>query len=125
SILAAGKLSGRVGAYSVGVMNVQTESADLSLPGGSTVPAPSTNYSVIRVKRNLFTNSSIGAIVTSNQSSSTDFNRLAGLDGNFWFSSSLKGEVLLAHTFSPAGVKSDSLGIGRLMFSKRDHLADV
>ena len=55
----------------------------------------------------------------------TDFNRLAGLDGNFWFSPSLKGEVLLAHTFSPAGVKSDSLGIGRLMFSKRDIVADV
>ena len=124
-ILAAGKLSGRVGPYSVGVMNVQTESADLSLPAGSTVPAPSTNYSVIRVKRNLFTNSSIGAIVTSNQSSGTDFSRLAGLDGNFWFSPSLKGEVLLARTFNPAGVKSDSLGIGRLMFSKRDIVADV
>ena len=67
-ILAAGKFSGRVGPYSVGVMNVQTESADLPLPAGSTVRAPSTNYSVIRVKRNLFTNSSIGAIVTSNQS---------------------------------------------------------
>ena len=124
-ILAAGKLSGRVGPYSVGVMNVQTESADLSLPAGSTVSVPSTNYSVIRVKRNLFTNSSIGAIVTSNQSSTSDFNRLAGLDGNFWFSPSLKGEVLLAHTFSPAGVESGSLGIGRLMFSKRDIVADI
>ena len=124
-ILAAGKLSGRVGPYSVGVMNVQTESIDLSLPAGSTVREPSTNYSVIRVKRNLFTNSSIGAIVTSNQSSSSDFSRLAGLDGNFWFSPSLKGELLLAHTFNPAGVKSDSLGIGRLMFSKRDIVADV
>ena len=103
-ILAAGKLSGRVGAYSVGVMNVQTESADLSLPAGSTVHEPSTNYSVLRVKRNLFTNSSIGAIVTNKQSSGTDFSRLAGLDGNFWFSPSLKGEVLLAHTFNPEGV---------------------
>ena len=89
------------------------------------MPVPSTNYSVIRVKRNLFSNSSIGAIVTSNQSSGTDFSRLAGLDGNFWFSPSLKGEVLLAHTFNPAGVKSDSLGIGRLMFSKRDIVADA
>ena len=103
-ILAAGKLSGRVGPYSVGVMNAQTESADLLLPAGSTVHEPSTNYSVLRVKRNLFTNSSIGAIVTNKQSSDTDFSRLAGLDGNFWFNPSLKREVLLADTFNPEGV---------------------
>lgn len=124
-LLAAGKLSGRVGPYSVGVMNVQTGGTDLSLPGASTAREPSTNYSVIRVKRNLFTNSSIGAIVTSNQSSGTDFSRLAGFDGNFWFSPALKGELLLAHTFNPAGVASDNLGIGRLLFSKQDLVADV
>jgi hypothetical protein len=124
-ILAAGKLSGRVGPYSVGVMNVQTGSADLPLSVGSTLHEPSTNYSLIRVKRNLFTNSSIGAVVTSNQSSGADFSRLAGLDGNFWLNASLKGEVLLARTFNPAGVKSGSLGIGRLMFSKQDVVADV
>ena len=124
-ILAAGKLSGRVGPYSIGVMNVQTERADVSLPGAARVEVPSTNYSVIRVKRDLFTNSGIGAIVTSNQSSGTDFSRLAGIDGNFWFSPSLKGEMLLAHTFNPAGVESGGVGIGRLMFSKRDIVADV
>src|SRR5204863_6114046 len=107
-ILAAAKLSGRVGPYSVGVMNVQTDSADVSLSAASAVHEPSTNYSVLRVKRNLFTNSSIGAIVTNKQSSGTDYSRLAGLDGNFWFSPSLKGELLLAHTFEAAGVKNDS-----------------
>jgi len=124
-ILAAGKLSGRVGQYSVGVMNVQTEAADVSVPGGLPVTAPSTNFSVLRVKRNLFTNSSIGAIVTNRQSSSTDFSRLAGLDGNLWFSPSLKGEVLLAHTFTPGGARNDSLGIGRLMFSRQNIVADA
>lgn len=124
-ILAAGKLSGRVGEYSVGVMNVQTESEDLTLPNGSSAFEPSTNYSVIRVKRNLFTNSSLGAIVTNKQSSGADFSRLAGVDGNFWFSAALKGELLLAHTFNPGGVSDDSLGIGRLMFSKQNIVADV
>ncbi len=124
-ILAAGKLSGRVGQYSVGVMNVQTDEADVSRPGGSRVSEPRTNYSVIRVKRNLFTNSSIGAIVTNKQSSEHEFRRLAGLDGNVWFSPSLKGEMLLARTFNSAGVNDDSLGIGRLMFSKQNTVADV
>ena len=124
-ILAAGKLSGRVGPYTMGVMNVQTESADLRRSGGSTATEPSTNYSVIRVKRDLFTNSSIGAIVTNNQSSGSDFSRLAGLDGNLWFSPSLKGEVLLARTFNPGGAGDDNVGIGRLMFSKQNIVADV
>jgi hypothetical protein len=124
-ILAAGKLSGRVGEYSVGVMNVQTESTDLPLPGGSSAPEPATNYSVIRVKRNLFSNSSIGAIVTNKQSNGSDYSRLAGLDGNFWFSPALKGELLLAHTFNPAGKDNDSVGIGRLMFSRQNVVADV
>ena len=124
-ILAAGKLSGRVGAYSVGVMNVQTDSTDLPLAGGSSVAEPATNYSVIRVKRNLFTNSSIGAIVTNRQSDGSDFSRLAGLDGNFWFSPALKGELLLAHTFNRSGEDNDSVGIGRLMFSRQNIVADV
>lgn len=124
-ILAAGKLSGRVGAYSVGVMNVQTGSEDLPGAGGGTTTEPSTNYSVIRVKRNLFTNSSIGAIVTNKQSAGSEFSRLAGLDGNFWFSPDLKGEVMLAHTFNPGRVGDDTLGIGRLMFSRQNIVADV
>jgi hypothetical protein len=106
-------------------MNVQTGSTDLTLPGAAPVSAPSTNYSVVRVKRNLFTNSSIGAIVTSNQSSGSDFSRLVGVDGNLWFSPSLKGEAVLAHTFNPAGVDSGSLAIGRLMYSQQNVVADV
>lgn len=124
-ILAAGKLSGRTGPYSVGVMNVQTEATDLTLPDRGETHEPSTNYAVIRVKRDLFTNSSVGAIFTNNQSSNSDFSRLFGIDGNLWFNSSLKGEVLLARTFNPEGVAGDSLGIGRLIFSQDDITADL
>jgi Domain of unknown function (DUF5916)/Carbohydrate family 9 binding domain-like len=124
-ILAAGKLSGRVGEYSVGVMNVQTDDADISVPGGPQVSTPSTNYSVLRVKRNLFSNSSLGAIVTNRQTTSSSYSRLAGIDGNFWFSPALKGELLLARTFNPGGARNDGVGIGRLMFSKQNIVADV
>jgi hypothetical protein len=123
-ILAAGKLSGRVGEYTVGVMNVQTEEADVSIPGGAPVTAPAANHTVLRLKRNLLTNSSIGAIVTNRQSSSS-YSRLAGIDGNFWFSPALKGEMLLARTFNTDGVRNDGAGIGRLLFSNRNVVADV
>ncbi len=124
-ILAAAKLSGRAGPYSLGVMNVQTASTDLALSGGSVRTEPSTNYSVVRVKRNIFTNSSVGAILTNNQSSGSDYSRLVGFDGNFWFNPSLKGEALLARTFNSAGVENDGLGIGRLLFSKQNVVADL
>lgn len=124
-ILGAGKLSGRVGEYTVGVMNVQTGGTDLTLPGGAVVAEPTTNYSVIRVKRNLFANSSLGAILTNNQSSGSDFSRLAGVDGNFWFSPSLKGEAMVARTFNPAGSRGGNLGIGRLLYSQQNIVADL
>ena len=124
-LLAAGKLSGRAGTYSLGVMNAQTERADVTVPGGPVTTAPSANFSVMRVKRDLFSNSSVGAIVTSRQSSSTDFNRLAGVDANLWFSPALKGEVLLARTFTPSGRKDDGLGLGRLLFSRQNIVADA
>lgn len=124
-LLAAGKLSGRAGKYSLGVMNVQTERADVTVPGGAVTTAPSANDSVVRIKRDLFSNSSVGAIVTSRQSSATEFNRLAGVDANLWFSPALKGEVLLARTFTPSGRKDDALGLGRLLFSRQNIVADA
>src|SRR5690606_3981120 len=99
-ILAAGKISGRAGPYSIGVMSVQTGRDDVTLPGGTRTTEPSTNHSVLRVKRDLFTNSSLGAIVTGTERGAGDFSRLAGVDGNFWFSPALKGELLLARTFT-------------------------
>jgi len=123
-VLAAGKLSGRAGPYSLGVMNVQTEGTDLLRADGTPFQEPSTNYTVARVKRDIFTNSSLGAIVTNKQISNQDFNRLAGMDGNFWFNSALKGELLLAHTFNPTGVENGVLGIGRLLYSQHDIDAD-
>lgn len=124
-ILAAGKVSGRVGPYSVGVMNVQSENTDLINNDGSSSEMPSTNYSLIRVKRDLFSNSSIGTIFTNNQSGSNNYSRLLGLDGNFWLTSFLKGEALLARTFNPAGKESAVLGTGRLIFSRYNIDADL
>ena len=52
-----GRLTGRVGAFSVGVLNIQTDDAPAS-------GAPATNFSVVRLKRDLLRRSSIGALFT-------------------------------------------------------------
>ena len=49
-----GRLTGRVGAFSLGVVNIQTGDATVS-------GAPATNFSVVRVKRDILRRSSIGA----------------------------------------------------------------
>jgi hypothetical protein len=62
-LLAGGRLTGRVGAFTVGLLNIQTD-AD------PTAEALSTNFSVMRVRRDLLRRSSAGAIFT-NRSVST------------------------------------------------------
>ncbi len=124
-LIAAGKVSGRVGPYSVGIINVQSERTDLSGSNGSAGELPSTNYSVIRVNRDIFKSSTVGTIFTNNQSGGNNYSRLLGFDGNFWLTSYLKGEGLLAKTFNPAGKESDVLGTARLQFRKYNIDADI
>jgi hypothetical protein len=60
-----GRLTGKVGAFGVGVMNIQTGDESVSR-------SPSTNFTVVRVKRDILRRSSIGAMFTNrNQSSVT------------------------------------------------------
>ena len=56
-----GRLTGRVGRYSVGMLNIQSGSADR-------VGAPSTNFAVARVRRDILRKSAIGAIATRRSS---------------------------------------------------------
>ena len=75
-----GRLTGRVGAFSVGALNIQTDDEPVS-------GARSTNFSVVRVTRDLLRRSSIGAIFTrrSRSTRSSGSNETYGLDGTFAF----------------------------------------
>ena len=62
---AGGRLTGKIGAFGVGVMNIQAGDEEVSR-------TPSTNFTVVRVKRDILRRSSIGAMLTNrNQSSVT------------------------------------------------------
>ena len=79
-ILAGGRLTGRVGKFSLGVINIHT--GDKPVTG-----AVATNFSVARVKRDILRRSSIGAIVT-NRSALADTpgsNQTYGVDATFAF----------------------------------------
>ena len=58
-ILAGGRLTGKVGDYTVGALSIQTDDR----PDANT-PVASTNFTVLRVKRDILRRSAIGAIFT-------------------------------------------------------------
>ncbi len=74
-ILAGARLSGRQGRYSIGAMNIQT---------GAEQDIPSENFTVVRVRRDLFSRSGVGAVFT-NREGGGRYNRVAGADFNFLF----------------------------------------
>ncbi|MFC2075776.1 carbohydrate binding family 9 domain-containing protein [candidate division KSB1 bacterium] len=89
-ITGAGKLTGKIGPYTVGLMDIVTspyEGLDLDdLP----FELSRQNFGVVRVKRDLFQRSNVGFIATENHSiGNGDYNRTLGLDGGFYFGPNL------------------------------------
>jgi hypothetical protein len=76
-----GRLTGKVGKFGIGAMNLET--GDESISG-----TPSTNFTVVRVKRDILRRSTIGAIATGRSQSSVvpgASNQALGVDGSFSF----------------------------------------
>ena len=92
-ILAGGRLTGRVGRYSVGLLNIQSGRDAAS-------GATRTNFAVARVKRDLFRRSSIGALVTrrSVRERRLGSNDAYGVDGAFAFFNNLSINTYWART---------------------------
>jgi hypothetical protein len=95
------RLTGRLDRFSVGAVNIQTSALDD--PDGSAGPlgaVRSTNFTVMRVKRDLFRKSSVGLILTNRSvaQSGTGTNRAYGVDGTFGFFENLNVNTYWART---------------------------
>jgi hypothetical protein len=121
-----GRLTGKVGRYSVGLLNIQTgESVDAN--------EPSTNFAVVRIKRDIFRRSYVGAIGThrSPTSGALGSNGVFGVDANLAFFQNLnilgyyaasgtegvRGDdrsyrARFDYDSDPLGVQVESLGVG-------------
>lgn len=95
-LLGGGKLTGRVGKYSLAALTLQSESAGLE---DSTVE-PSTNFTVVRLKRDISTNSHIGMMMLNKQAD-TRYSRTAGLDGVWNLTDEIRLDGSIAGSFSP------------------------
>ncbi len=94
------RLTGRAGKFGIGLMTMQTEEYK---------GKPSSNYTVIRLRHDLFKSSDVGAIFLSREptGSSADFNRVGGFDANFRFFKNLSINGFAAESASPGVTGSE------------------
>ena len=97
------RLTGRAGAYGLGLMTMQGEAFGAR---------PSENYTVARVRRDVLANSDIGAIVVSRDASgrADDFNRVYGLDANFRFFRYFNVNGFAAKSDTPGETRNQATG---------------
>jgi hypothetical protein len=119
-IIGGGRLSGKVHGFNVGMLNMQTRGVrDERNPG--TIIAPSNNFSVVRVVREIG-RSNIGAAFVNRAASGDlaapggDFNRGYGLDAAWQATENGKLFAFIARTDSPAR-KGGSDYAGRAFYS--------
>lgn len=101
-ITAGGRLTGKVGAYGIGVMNIQTDDE-------ATSGTPQTNFTVVRVKRDILRRSTIGAMFTNRSATvaGPGSNQAFGLDAAFSFFQNVTLGGYYARTETP-GLEHDT-----------------
>ncbi len=92
-----GRLTGKVGKYGLGVMNIQTGDEEVS-------SSPSTNFTVLRVKRDILRRSTIGGIFTNRNKLTSNLpgdNQAYGVDASFGFYQNIAIGTYYAETRTP------------------------
>ena len=107
-IMAGGKVTGKVGGFGVGLLNVLTDK--YSSDATDTVDAVDvdrTNYSVLRIKRDLFTGSSLGMIAINKQGLDAH-NRATGVDFIYRPTGEINFRGLWARTFDSSTISGQA-----------------
>lgn len=103
-VMAGARVAGKAGAYSIGALNIQTDAKP-------SAKAVATNFSVLRIKRDILRRSSIGIIATNRAPTfgGDGSNQAAGLDASLGFFDSLSFSGYVARTrTTPVAGKSTS-----------------
>ncbi|MEE2966159.1 MAG: DUF5916 domain-containing protein [Acidobacteriota bacterium] len=112
-----GRLTGKTGPYSIGLLNVQTGEE-------SSTGTRATNFSAVRVKRDVLRRSAIGAMFTGRSVSAKGLGAgyAYGVDGVFSFYDNLNFNTFLAKTDTPE-VRGDDLSYQAELDYSNDRLS--
>lgn len=111
-IIAGTRLSGKVGGFTVGALDIQTDVAKNA--AGTQITGPANNFATLRVQREVG-RSSYGAIFVNRQgtgdhAAAEDWNRTYGLDANIQVSPTQRMSMFFGRTDTPGAVGSDYSG---------------
>jgi hypothetical protein len=109
------RMTGKVGDFDIGALSIGTDADGLN-------GVESTDFSVLRIKRDILSRSRVGMILTdrSNSTVSSGSNRLYGVDGQFNFLDAFEVSALAAKT-DTAGLRGDDMSY----MANFDYNADV
>ena len=99
-IIFGGKTSGKVGSYGVGFLNVLTDKFYDPDTEDDPLDVPRTNYSVMRITKDISSGSRIGMIAV-NKDEIGDYNRAGGFDFEYRPNDSMDVRGLWSRTFEP------------------------
>ena len=107
-----GRLSGRVGAFTVGVLNIRSDEA-------ARFGTPATDFTVTRIKRDFLRRSSFGAIYTRRSIAvgGTDAAESYGIDNNLAFFENLYFNNFIARTQTPGVRGADIAYRGQMNYN--------
>ena len=99
-IIFGGKTSGKIGSYGVGFLNVLTDEFHDADTEDDPLDIPRTNYSVMRITKDVASGSRIGMIAV-NKDEIGDYNRAGGFDFEYRPNDSIDVRGLWSRTFEP------------------------
>ncbi|MEA3245809.1 MAG: DUF5916 domain-containing protein, partial [Gemmatimonadota bacterium] len=111
-ISAGGRLTGKVGPWAIGAMDIQTRSQEA-------FASPATNFSVLRLKRDVLSRSAIGIMATNRSvgAAGTGTNSAFGVDGTFSLTQALLASAYWAQTNTTGKTGDDQSYQGLLDYS--------
>ena len=110
-IIGGGRVTGRIGDYALGVLNITTEEETLA-----TRQLDNANFTAIRVKRNVLAKSSVGMLLLNSSNGISEFNRSLGFDAGLVLGRYVTFTSLFAKTFSPDQPDSTSAGVADFLW---------
>ena len=101
-ILGGTRLTGRAAGFSIGALNIQQRDHETA-----TGTSPATNFTALRLRRDILAQSDIGVMFLNKETSTAHFNRVIGADVNFRFFRDLDVNFAGAKTFSPVAAVAE------------------
>ena len=124
-IIGGVKVAGKIKGFNVGFINMQTRALKFAPP--STRPEePGSNFTVVRVKRDILERSNFGFIFTNRASGRAgDYNRAGGADANFRLLKNLLLQTFVARTRTPSLKGQDWSWRARVNYESDFWLAEI